>query len=170
MKMTTKIYLKLFLAYGLMLGLFMSFWDYIADGEFSIMKTIFMIVFFGGFMSWTSVKSMKKFKQKSGGAELTEDDFQVSQSEIITKNKPIHEIYDLLKSNVETKNWKLKIENSKITGKTKISWTSWGERIIITELNDKLKIESKPVFKMTMFDIGKNGENVFLIKGLIEKE
>lgn len=161
--------MKLFLAYGLTFGFIMSLWDYIDEGEIIILKTVFMIVFFGGFMSWTSVKNMKKSKQKFKGTELTEEDFKASQSEIITKKKSIQEIYDLLKSNEVSKKWKLKIEEIKIIGKTKISWTSWGERIIITELNDKLKVESKPVLKTTIFDNGKNGENVILIKKLIEE-
>ncbi len=169
MKFTTKIYLRLFLIYGLTFGFLMSLWDYMVDREINFLKSIFMIVFFGGFMSWTSVKSMKKSKQKFGGTELTEEDFNASQSELITKKKSVQEIYDLLKSNEVAKNWKLKIENSKIVGKTKVSWSSWGERIIIKDLNNKINIESKPILRTTFFDNGKNRENVLLIKELIEK-
>jgi hypothetical protein len=168
MKLSTKIYLKLFLGYGIMLGVFMSFWEYIADGEFNIMKVIFMVIFFGGFMSWISVKSMKKLK--SGNTELTEEDFNVSQSEIIAKNKSIKEIFDLLKSEELTKNWRLKIEESKIAGRTKVSWTSWGERIIISDVHDKIRIESKPILGTVLFDNRTNKENVSLLKVLIENE
>lgn len=170
MKLVTKIYLKLFLVYGLMLGVFMSFWEYIADGEFNIMKIIFMVVFLSGFMSWTSVKSMKKLKLKSGNTELTEEDFNVSQSEIIAKNISIKEIFYFLKSEELTKEWKLKIEESRITGKTKVSWTSWGERIIISDLKDKIRIESKPILGTVLLDNRTNKENVNLLKVLIENE
>lgn len=170
MKLVTKIYLKLFLVYGLMLGVFMSFWEYIADGEFNIMKIIFMVVFLSGFMSWTSVKSMKKLKLKSGNTELTEEDFNVSQSEIIAKNISIKEIFYFLKSEELTKEWKLEIEESRITGKTKVSWTSWGERIIISDLKDKIRIESKPILGTVLLDNRTNKENVNLLKVLIENE
>lgn len=170
MKITTKIYLKLFLAYGLTFGFLMSLWNYIDDGEINFLKTIFMILFFGGFMSWTSVKDMKKSKLKFEGTELTEEDFDASQSECFAKKKSIQEIYDLLKSNEVTKNWKFEIENSQIVGKTRISWASWGEKIIISDLGNEIKIESKPVLKTTFFDNGRNRENVLLIKGLIEKQ
>lgn len=169
MKRITKIYLKLFLSYGLIFGILMSLWDYIDEGEINLLKTAFMIIFFGGFMSWTSVKSMKKSKKKFVGEELTEQDFKVSQSEIISKKKSIKEIYDLLKSNELTKNWKLKMDELKITGKTKVSWAFWGERIIINDLNDKIKIESKPILGTVLFDNGANKENVSFLKGLIEK-
>jgi len=169
MKELTKIYLKLFLSYGLIFGFLMSLWDYINKGEISFLNIVLDIIFFGGFMSWISVKSMKKSKQKFGGTELTEEDFNASQSMIIKKNKSIKELYHLLKLNEVTKNWKMKIEEMKIFGKTKISWTSFGERIIITELNDTIKIESKPVMSTILFDNGKNKENVLLIKELVEE-
>ncbi len=57
MKAITTIYLKLFLVYGLTFGLLMSVWDYIDEGEINLWKTAFLILFFGGFMSWTSVKN-----------------------------------------------------------------------------------------------------------------
>ncbi len=164
-----KICLKIFLSYGLLFGFLMSLWDYIDEGEINLWKAAFMIIFFGGYMSWTSVRSMKKSKKKFGGEKLTEEDFKVSQCEIISKNKSIKEIYDLLKSNELTKSWKLKFEELKITGKTKISWTSWGEKIIISDMNDKIKIESKSILGTVLFDNGTNKENVNFLKCLIEK-
>ena len=170
MKGLTKVYWKLFISYGSIFGFLMSLWDYFDEGEISFYKTTFMVVFFGGFMSWTSVKSMKKSKKKFGEGELTEEDFKASQIEIIPKNKSTKEIYDLLKSDDLTKNWKLKLEKLKITGKTKVSWTSWGERITISELDEKIKIESTPMLRTVMFDNGANKGNVILLKVLIEKE
>jgi len=63
----------------------------------------------------------------------------------------------------------LKGIESKIIGKTKISWSFWGEKIIISELENKIKIESKPIIITTFFDNGKNREKIILIKSLIEK-
>jgi hypothetical protein len=170
MNRVTKIYLKLFLSYGLIFGILLTLWDYIDEGEINLWKTTFMIFFFGGFMSWTSVKSMKNSKKKFGGEKLTEEDFNVSQSEIILKEKSIREIYELLKSDELTRNWKFKLEEFKITGRTKVSWTSWGERIKISDLNDKIKIDSKPILGTILFDNGTNKGNVSLLKVLIENE
>ena len=129
-----------------------------------------MSVFFGGIMSWTTVTAQKRTISKQGKKELTEDDFKVSQCEYISKELTIKEIYELLNRNKTTNKWKLKIKNSKIVGKTKTSWSSWSEEIIITDLKENIKIESKPVLKTTMFDNGRNRENVLLIKQLIEKQ
>ncbi len=147
----------------------MSLWDYISEGGINFLKTTFMIIFFGGFMAWISVKSMKKSKKKFGSEELTDEDFKASQVEIISKTKSVKEIHDLLKSNELTKNWKLNYNELKISGRTKLSWASWGERITISEWNDKLKIESKPLLRTTLFDNGTNKGNVSLLKRLIEK-
>ena len=169
MKIVAKKYFKSFLLYGLTFGLLMTLWDYIDEGKIDIIKLLFMSVFFGGIMSWTTVTAQKRAITKQGKKELTEDDFKVSQCESIIKEITIKEIYELLNSNETTNKWKLDIKNSKIIGKTKTSWSSWGEKIIISVLKENIKIESKPVLKTTMFDNGRNRENVLLIKQLIEK-
>ncbi len=168
MSRITKIYLKLFLFYGLIFGVINLLWYYIDKGEINVLKIIFLIIFFGGFMSWSSVKSIKKSMKKFKGEKLTDDDFEVSQSQVISKSQSIKQVYDLLKSDELTKNWKLNFKESKIVGRTKITWTSWGERITVSELNDKLKIESKPFLGIVPFDNGANKGNVNLIKVLIE--
>jgi len=72
-----------------------------------------------------------------------------------------------LNSNETINKWKLEIRSSKIIGKTRISWSSWGEKIIISDLKNNILIESKPVLKTTIFDNGKNRENVLLLKRVI---
>ena len=170
MKITTKLYLKSFFIYGIIFGLIMTLWEYIDEEKINLLKQIFQGVFFGGIMSWTTVTAQKRFIKKLGKKELTEDDFKVSQCESITKKNTIQEIYNLLNSNETINKWKLEIKDSKIIGKTKTSWSSWGEKIIISDLRENVKIESKPVLRTTMFDNGKNRENVLLIKRLIERQ
>ncbi len=106
-----KAHLQLFLAHGLSFGLLMTCFDYMNDGEFYLLKTVFLIVFFGGFMSWSSINSMKKSKRMFSGRELHDDDFNLSHSELLTSMKSIQDIYELLKTNEATKNWKLQFKN-----------------------------------------------------------
>ncbi|MFV0592919.1 MAG: hypothetical protein ACK5M7_16185 [Draconibacterium sp.] len=89
MKGLTKVYWRLFISYGALFGLLMSLWDVFAKREVNFYKTTFIVVFFGGFMSWRAVKSMKDSKKRLGGGELTEEDFKASQSEVIPKNRSI---------------------------------------------------------------------------------
>ncbi len=170
MRITTKLYLQSFFIYGIAFGLLMSLWEYLDEEKINIWKQIFQGVFFGGLMSWTTVTAQKRAIKKPGKKELTEDDFKVSQFEFITKENTIQEIYELLNSNKPLTKWKLVIKDSKIIGKTKTSWSSWGEKIVISDLGEKMKIESKPILRTTIFDNGKNKENVLLIKQLIEKQ
>ena len=169
MKITTKLYLKSFFIYGIVFGLLMYLLEY-DEEKINIWKQILQGVLFGGVMTWITVTSQKRAIRKQGKKELTEDDFKVSQCEFIAKKNTIQEIYDLLNSDETINKWKLKIKDSKIIGKTKTSWSSWGEKIIISDSIDNIKIESKPILKTTMFDNGKNRENVLLIKRLIEKQ
>ncbi len=170
MKITTKLYLKSFFIYGIIFGLIMTLWEYIDEEKINLWKQVFQGAFFGVFMSWTTVTAQKRAMRKYGKNELTEEDFKVSQFESINTENSIQEIYDLLNSHETINKWKLEIKGSKVIGKTKTSWSSWGEKIIISDMGENIKIESKPVLKTTMFDNGKNRENVFLIKRIIEKE
>lgn len=165
-----KIYSKLFLLYGLTFGFLMSLWHYINEGEIDFTELIFMIVFFGGIMSWFNIRSWKNLKLKSGGTSLAEEDFKLTQSEFLSKKISNQDIYMLLTNSKMTKKWKIKITNSQILGKTRNSWGSRGEKITISNVENEIKIESKPILRTTLFDNGRNKKNVLLIKELIEKQ
>lgn len=66
-------------------------------------------------------------------------------------------------------NWKLIIqEQDFIVLKTKPTFLkSFGEKIIISKNTDKLSIVSKPSFPTTIFDFGKNYDNIKFIKEII---
>jgi len=147
----------------------MVLWKYLEEERINFWKQVIQAVLFGALMSWATVTAQKRALRKLGINELTEDDLKVSQQEFTGTEKTIPEIYDLLKKNKITEKWKLEIKESKIIGKTRVSWSSWGERIIINERKEYTKVESKPLLKTTLFDKGRNRENVVLIKGLIEK-
>ena len=169
MKTNTRFHLKLFFINGIIFGLLSTLWQYLDGEEIEIGKQIFKGVFFGGIMSWTIRISQKRVVRNQEQTEHTKDHFNVYQCESTTKNNSIQEVYDLLNSNQTISRWTLEIKDSKIIGKTKTSWLPRGEKIIISDLGENLRIESKPVLITTIFDNGKNRENVLLIKRLIEK-
>ncbi|GAO29654.1 hypothetical protein [Geofilum rubicundum] len=162
-----KIYLKLFLRFALIFGLLIFLFDFLLDGKVEYVQKSITTLLFAAFMAWFSVRSARKRKLEIVGGELTEADFVVSKSESVPKHHTIQEVYELLKTHDTTRKWKFKLSDSGIVGKTKLSWSSWGERIFIRDLDDKLVIESKPIFITTIVDNGKNHENVQLIKEVI---
>jgi hypothetical protein len=170
MKQVTKLYLRSFFMCGLTFGLLMTIWEYIDAEKISIWKQIIQGVIFGAFMSWFTVRSQIKTISKNGKEQLTEEDFKTTQFKSIDKKIAINEIYELLKCNELTKNWKIKIDNSKIVGRTKITWLAWGEKIKISVLSDAIIIESKPILRTTLLDNGKNRNNVLLIEKIIENK
>ena len=170
MKFTTQLYLKTFFIYAFSFALVMVFWKYLAEVKINLWEQLIQAVLFGTLMSWATVTAQKRALRRLGKKELTEDDLKVSQQESTSTEKTIPEIFDLLKKNKITEKWKLEMKESKIIAKTRVSWSSWGERIIISDLQDYTKIESKPLLKTTMFDKGKNRENVELIKELIDNQ
>ncbi len=171
MRKMNRFYLKLFLIYGLTFGLLMTLWDYLDEGKVDIIKLIFMTVFFGGFMSWTTIKNLKKTKtNQNHKAELTEEDFKATQIKYIAKILTLDGAFEKLKKYDINNSWRLKINNSRIEGKTKASWISWGEKIVISFLNDKIEIISKPRLKTQMIDTGKNRQNVKQIALILNEE
>jgi len=171
MRKINRFYLKLFLIYGLTFGLLMTLWDYLDEGKVDIIKLIFMTVFFGGFMSWTTIKNLKKTKIKANGkTELTEEDFKATQVKYIPKILTLDSAFERLNKYDKSNSWRLKINNSRIEGKTKASWISWGEKIVISFLNDKIEIISKPRLKTQMIDTGKNSQNIELISHILNEE
>lgn len=169
MKAKTKQYLKLFLISGFSYGLMMSLWDFLDEGTVNIWSSLFQAVFFGSIMSWITIKAHENALRKFGKTDLTDDDFKISYCEFIEQDKSIQDIYNLLENNDQVEHWKLKIKNSKILGKTNRSWNSWGEKIKISRVDDKIRLESKPLWRTVMFDNGINRGNVILLRHILEK-
>lgn len=162
-----KSYVKMILMYGLTFGVLMSLWDFVSGKSFDLIKLIIMTLFFGGFMTWNTVKRMKRLKEKNGESTLTDKDFKAEQSEVITSNKTIHEIYNLLRSDKIIEKWNLILEEEEIIGKAKGSFLSFGEKIYLKVSKGEIEVTSKPALPTVFFDNGKNKQNVLLIKALI---
>ncbi|WP_461633908.1 hypothetical protein [Labilibaculum euxinus] len=101
---------------------------------------------------------------------MTEDDFMAIQIKHIPKILTLDSAFERLKKYDINNSWRLKINNSRIEGKTKTSWFSWGEIIIISFLNDKIEIMSKPRLKIQMIDTGENRKNIELINHILNEE
>lgn len=170
MKIVTKKYLKSFLLYGLTFGLLMTLWDYLDEGKIDIIKLLFMSVFFGGIMSWTTVTAQKRAIRKQGKKELTEEDFKATHIKYIPNKISLESAFVKLKEYDISNNWHLKIQNSRIEGKTKVSWISWGEKIIISFFNERIEVKSKPRLSTQMMDTGENRQNVEQICLILKEE
>lgn len=168
MKPFTKLYLKFFLISGSLYGIINIATDFLRKGKVNPLDAIIGFIFFGAIVSWYVMITDKRNRKKSLGAKFAEDDYNVHQIDFLPKTKSIEEIYELLTLNDITKKWKFKLQNSGIIGKTRISSHSWGEKIRISEQDDKLRIESKPMHVGVLIDGGKNKVNVIFLKTLIE--
>ncbi len=82
MKPVTKLYWKVFLRSGLIYGLVLSIWEYLDEGEVDFAKLVFMTVFFGALMSWTTVTAQKR-AMKAKERDFTEEE---QKTGFLTKN------------------------------------------------------------------------------------
>lgn len=166
MKIETKIRLKIFFTFSLVMVFIIAIQFYPKNGII-LWLLIALSVLGGAIMSWILIK-IHKNAIISTGRELNDTEFKVHHREVIRKEIPIQMIYDTLKSDKIVKIWKLSIDNNTIQGQTKRSWQSFGEQVKIVCVNNEITIESKSKIKTTLLDYGKNRSNVVLLKKLIE--
>ena len=172
MKFITKLYLKSFLIYGLSFAALMFLWAYLSEESLDLPKQLITALLFGILMSWATVTAQTRALRRLGNSnegELKEGHFNVSQSLVLRTENNLQEIYNLLNIDQATRKWRFKFFQDTIIGRTNISWASWGEKIIISKHKESIKVESKPLLKTTLFDKGKNRENVILLKQIIER-
>jgi hypothetical protein len=168
MKPITIIYIKSFLLFSLVFGFAISLIDYLGGDEIQLWKQIIQSLVFGLFMSWSMVSSQKRSLKQLGIETPTDEDFSPVQSAEIRSSLSLEAIYEVLQSHAYTKKWKLSINQQGISGKTNLSFISLGEKINISKVSQGIHIESKPLWIITLFDYGKNLQNVILLKKMIE--
>ena len=156
------------LVYGLTFALLLALWDFFSGRELDAMKLIIMALFFGGFMTWNSVKRMRRLKEQTGDSVLTSEDFNAAQQIVVSSSKSIHEIYNSLRTDAATEKWKLSLEGQHISGTTRTSVFIFGEKINVTANDGEVLIESCPVLPTVFFDNGKNKQNVLFLKYIVE--
>lgn len=165
----TQLSLKLFLTYSLMLFVALRIINYMNGEKTEILTHILMSLVSAFLISWFSTKLTLNLLKRNGISELDKRVLKVYQVEMIQKAVSIAQLSKLLKQDDKTKKWKQRVNGTTIKIKTKISAQSWGEIILITTLENQVRIESKPRLITTIFDSGKNLVNVKTIKDSIEK-
>jgi hypothetical protein len=167
MNALTKRYFISFFYFAIIYGLIMLLIQLLLD-KIDWLSIVIISVFFGGFMSWGLVATHKKALQNLKKEPLTDDDFAVKRTEYLANSISIEKALQLLSTNELTKSWNLKVKDSTIFGKTKRSKGSWGERIQIVFYDGNISITSKPLLFTTLFDNGKNIDNVNVVKAIIQ--
>ena len=94
------------------------------------------------------------------------DNFLSQQSLEINSNVSLEELAEKIKQQLK---WRqVKKEGNNITFISPFSLLkSFGEKISISKENDKIIVSSKPLLITTIFDFGKNYQNLSLVKSLI---
>jgi vacuolar-type H+-ATPase subunit I/STV1 len=168
MKITTKLFLKSFILYFILFGILMTIVEYFLEEQINFLKQIIQSLIFSGIMSAVFVNIKIQSSNKIGNDPLTKEDLKITYSDVIETNLSLEGILKVMETKSYKDRFKLELKNSKIVGKTSMSLFSWGERITISNFNNKIKIESKPVLRVIPFNNDQNKKNVKLIKELIE--
>lgn len=174
MKPTTKLYVKTFLLTGLPFGLIVLGFDLAISNSINIGKYLFLVFCFGTVMSLILINLQMHWLKKSGVQKITAKNSGVNQTVEIKSDFNTTELIKKLKSDPIIGKMKFtEIENGVLLN-TGITWKSWGEEIKIslknhTEAYFTYQISSTPKLKTTLFDYGKNLENINQIKNALKR-
>jgi len=101
------------------------------------------------------------------------DRYKIKHSKVINLNVNEQELVQLLKDELDDKNWSLLKESESedeivLKFKTPISWNSWGEVVYVRffpgeTTNIQIEITSIPILSSTILDYGKNKNNVDML-------
>ncbi|GAB1370592.1 hypothetical protein MASR1M45_06530 [Candidatus Kapaibacterium sp.] len=175
MTITVKLFMQNFIftgiPFGLFYGILMMGFDLLEGNRFSFWKFILLSFFYGTAMSLFFFY-MKKYRLKKMGLnDITDQNFGVRHSKRFNSKLSLSEIKNKLISDVIFKKMKLsEIENGLFL-KSKMDWYSWGEEIRIIQQSNNgsdfdYQLICSPRFKATLFDFGKNIENIKRIEKL----
>lgn len=172
MNSLTKLYLKLFLFTGILFGVLITLFEFLAGDGTSWWKIILESVLFGIAMSLFMVNLHKNRLKKLGVQEDSSSGFGVQQKKIIRSSLSKEEVVAKLKSHPVFGNMKMKEDNGTIRMRSPMSIKSWGENILITEqpgegLAHEYLVQSSPKLITTLVDNGKNMENIHKIEKLL---
>lgn len=146
----------------------MTIVEYFLEEKINYLKQVIQSLIFSGIMSAVFVNIRIQSSNKKGNEPLTNEDLKITYSEVIETNLSFEDILKVIETKSYKDRFKLELKDSIIVGKTRMSFFSWGERITISNLNNKIKIESKPVLRIIPFDNDQNKKNVKLIMELLE--
>ena len=162
-----KVFLLQFIIYVSSISL-VNFWARAYDWDNLLVSSAILCVFFTAYHVYKHLREVKKLHPES----LQASDFKVHQ--VLSLQIPLNkaQVLHKLQTNFPAKEWEVATEYDTIRLKTNFSWKSFGEKvqIQIKKLNDDLSeisIESRPVNPLTVWDYGKNQENIIYLKNLL---
>ena len=172
MKPLTLFFLKTFLFLGLGFALVMGLIDLIFDGSVSLWESVYRLVFFGTLMTLLLGLSHIYGLKKLGVETFTTENLAVKQRRVVLSTLGLHDILSRLKTNPDFNKMEVIEAGNRILLSSNISWMGWGEKISIQPIHTsgtetEYEITSQPKLGTTLFDSGKNLQNVMKVEKLM---
>ncbi len=172
MKPITLLFLKTFLFMGLGFTLTMGLIDLIFDGSVSLWESVYRLVFFGTIMTLVFGLSHIYSLKRLGVKTFTAENLSVRQKRVVVSTLSLQDILSRLKTDPGLKKMEVMEDRNRILLSSKISWMGWGEKITIQPLHTSgaetdYEITSKPKLGTTLFDSGKNLQNVMQVEKML---
>ncbi|MEP6647723.1 MAG: hypothetical protein ABJC12_11600 [Saprospiraceae bacterium] len=165
-------YLKVFLITGVSFGALMLLFDILNGEGLRFWSSIFRFVFFGLCMSLTFVTIQIANLKKAGVQKISSDDFKIIQKRVVQSDISKDELISKLREDPSFKKMGLTEIGNQILLKSKTTFSSWGEEILINISSgqngmNEFDIISKPKIKTNIMDTGINYLNVRNLEKLI---
>jgi len=114
------------------------------------------------------VKSLKSL----GISEISNSHLMLKQNGTFQSTLTKTELIQRLKTDPFFRQMKISETETGVVLKSGATWTSWGERVFVSinPINDghtEIQVESKPLVFTTLFDTGKNLENVVRMERMV---
>ncbi len=172
MKPFTKLRLKVFLYAGFFFGITTIGIDLVRGNDFILWKVLFFVFIQGGLFSFLFVSLYKTELNRIGIQDITDDVIKVHQSRNIKTEFNRTDLMERLKADPAIGKMKMKEIENGIQLKTGVTSKSWGEdiNIILKSENSngfEYLVSSRPSFKLTVLDMGRNIEHINRIENLI---
>lgn len=172
MKPITIFLLKSFLILGLGFALVMGLIDLIFEGKVNLWESVYRLFFFGTIMTFAFGLSQINGLKRLGVKTFTAENLSVKQKKIVISNLNMQDILSRLKTNPGFKKMKVIEQGNRLLLSSNISWKGWGEKITIQPLHasgteTEYEIMSQPKLSTTLFDSGKNMQNVMEVEKMM---
>lgn len=145
------------------MGSWMYFSGDVMEWEKLVIQSIIFAVVMTVWFSWSTNKALKA----TGITNPKEADLNVYQTTTLETSLDIDEVTEMLKTNPQTKGWTLQKEGEELTARSEMTWRSWGERVTFKFEEGQLTITSRPAWRTTVYDGGKNLENIYMLTEMI---
>ncbi len=140
--------------------------------DWSLFEILFISFFMSLLMSFSFLHRQQEELESIGFKPKTYKDYFPHAEMLIENTLSLIELKSLLASDENLKTSSVSETPDSIHLKTRYSSKSWGEKITVKRENsNQLKIESKPIYPLTLADSGINRQNVmYVVKRIKEYE